>query len=427
MPTIGDELDLLIESVAYRGNGVARVQGMVVFVAGVAPGEQVRVRIAKIRRTYAEAELLSVSAPSSDRILPDCRLPDGSQVPGCVYDHLAYPAECAVKQSQIEGFLRRLPGGASIPFLPPVASPLQCHYRNKIVLHVARFRSNPLPQLGYLGADNRTVVDIPACPLARDPINEALAHFRTSPAFSQLRDGEHLTFRWTRDDGVVAWRGSRDPKDTAILLSGERKDRSFASRLTEQTPFGPVQVPLAGFYQVNPEVADALLRQATNWFVDSGGSGGEVLDFYSGVGVFAIACARAGARQAIGVESGRDAVAAATDNARTHDVRVEFRCQSVGVAAGKLLSECDLTRTTVIVDPPRQGMEPEAVQALTTHPPRTLFYVSCDPATLARDLRPLLAAGYTIRQAQLFDMFPRTAHFETIAWLNAPPRPLSLR
>jgi 23S rRNA (uracil1939-C5)-methyltransferase len=419
MPAVGDELDLAIESVAYLGNGVARHGGMVVFVPGVAPGEQVRARVERVHRTYAEARLIAVSSPSPDRRAPDCRLPDGTHVPGCVYDHLAYPAECAIKQAQLESFLRRLPGCGAVPFPPPVASPLSLHYRNKIVLHVAEVLADRSPSAGYRGDDPRTVVDIPACPLAREPINESLARFRASPAFNRLRTGEHLTFRWTQEDGVVAWSGSRDPQRPVFLLPGTGKTWTSASRLTERAPFGPVQVPLAGFYQVNPEVADALVRQVSLWYGEAGVAG-DVLDFYSGVGVFAIACARAGARRTIGLESGRAAVDAAKDNARTHGVRVEFRCQGVGAAAQKLLAGCDRTRTVVIADPPRQGMEPEAVDAIAAAKPRLLFYVSCDPATLARDLQRLLPAGFTVRQARLFDLFPRTAHFETVVWLDGP-------
>lgn len=419
MPIVGDELDLAIESVAYRGNGVARYEGMVVFVPGVAPGEQVRARIERIHRTYAEARLLAVSTPSPDRRIPDCRLPDGTPVPGCVYDHLAYPAECAIKQSQLEGFLRRLPGGSEILFPPLVASPLSLHYRNKVVLHVVQGVPGGSPSVGYRGDDNRTVVDLPACPLAREAINESLARFRASPSFSDLRTGDHLTFRWTKHDGVIAWSGSRDPKNPSFLMQDVDRTWSSATRLTEQAPFGPVQVPLAGFYQVNPEAADALVRQVSLWFGE-GGDGIDVLDFYSGVGIFAIACARAGARKTVGVESGRAAVDAAKDNARTHGVRVEFRCQGVGSAARSLLAGCDRTRTLVIADPPRQGMESEAVEAVAAAKPRLLFYVSCDPATLARDLRHFLAAGFTVRQARLFDLFPRTAHFETVVWLDGP-------
>ena len=412
MPSPGELLDLTIESIAYRGQGVSRQEGLVIFTAGVAPGERVRVRIGKLRRNYAEAQLLAVQQASPDRIPPCCRIAGGTRVPGCVYDHMAYPAEVALKQRQLEEFLRRLPGGDRIAFAPPVPSPLDTHYRNKIVLHVQRTPRDKLPRLGYVGDDNRTVIDIPACPLARAEINTALAAFRKPGTLRSLRDGESITFRWTAADGVVWWRGDLDgsspvgrpPPDGATPDTPQH-------HLTEQPPPGAVQVPLDGFYQVNPEVATLLVRQVTEWF--AAGRGGDLLDLYSGVGVFAIACARAGAGRVEAIESGRSAVAAAIENARAHGVQATFHCQTMADAARNQFSGFDLSRATVVLDPPRQGMEPDVAQALAAAKPERIFYISCDPATLARDLKILIPAGYALREARLFDMFPRTAHFET--------------
>ena len=394
-----DTLDLSIESVAYRGSGIARLEGMVIFVAGVAPGEKVRARITKLHKNYAEAQLLAVLESSPDRIQPFCRLPNGTRVPGCVYDHLAYPAEVALKQRQAEEFLRRLPGGDALAFAPPVPSPLDRHYRNKIVLHAQRAARDRMPRLGYFGDDNRTVVDIPSCPLARAEINVALAEFRKSDDFSRLRDMQAVTFRWTVADGAGWWRGERPQHDRLI---------------TEGAPFGAVRVPAEGFYQVNPEVASELVRQVVAWFT----AGNDLLDLYCGVGVFAIACAKAGARQVTGIESGRTAVAAAAENARNHGVPATFHCRTMTEAARDGFGGAGLTPATVVVDPPRQGLEPEVTQALATAKPQRIFYISCDPATLTRDLKILLPAGYALRAARVFDMFPRTAHFETAVWME---------
>jgi len=401
--TVGERLDLVVETVVFRGHGLARHAGQVVFVAGTAPGERVRVCVAHLHRRFVEAELVEVLEASPDRCDPCCRLPDGNRVPGCVYDHLAYPAEVALKQRQLDDFLRRLPGGAEMTMLPPLASPRPLHYRNKIVLHAARLPPDQRVLLGYVGDDNRRVLDLPACPLAREPINDALAAFRASEASRRLRHDQQVTFRWTPANGAVWW------TDAAPRVEP----------LTDQAPFGPVQTPADGFYQVNPEVADALVRQVTSWCETSGGAGQPLLDLYCGVGLFAIAGARAGATPVAGVESGRAAVAAAQANARTHGVEASFHCQTVAQSGQLGFDGFPLTGATVIVDPPRQGLEPEAVAALIAGKPPRLCYVSCDPATLTRDLKLLLPAGYALRRAQLFDMFPRTAHFETVVWLEA--------
>ena len=406
---IGDHLDLTIESIAYRGQGVARHEGLVIFVAGVASGERVRVRLEKIHRNYAEARLLAVQESSPERIPPCCRLSAGMRVPGCVYDHLAYPAEVALKQGQLEAFLRRLPGGEAITFTPPYPSPLDRHYRNKIVLHAQRTPRDPLPRLGYFGEDNRTIIDIPACPLARAEINTALAAFRKTTDFRHLRHEDEVTFRWTAADGVVHWRGAAP--DNAL-----GPERAGATCLTEQTPFGNIRVPRDGFYQVNPEVAHALVQQVTQWF--AAGSARDLLDLYCGVGVFALACAKAGAGRVEGIEASRTAVVTALENARAHSVPAIFHCRTMSEARRDNFGNFAMAQATVIVDPPRQGLEPEVAQALASAKPQRILYVSCDPATLTRDLKILLPAGYILREARLFDMFPRTAHFETAVLLE---------
>ena len=404
MITPGDLLDLTVETVAYRGSGIARHEGCVVFVAGVAPGERVRVRVDRLRRNYAEARLLAVLASAPERIAPCCRLADGTRVPGCVYDHLAYPAEVALKHRQAGEFLGLLPGAAGARILPAVPSPADRHYRNKIVLHAQRARRGlPALVLGYLGDDNRTVVDIPACPLACAPINEALAAFRVSREFGRQPDGGSDTFRWTAADGVRRWSGGDAPP---------------AERLTEETPLGPVAVPAGAFHQVNPGLAPALVRQVSEWFGEAGGAGADVLDLYCGVGAFGLACGRAGARRVVGIETGRDAVAAARDNARRHAIPAVFHCRTAAEAAAGGFDGVALGAATVVVDPPRQGLEPAVTAALARLRPARILYVSCDPATLARDLRALLPAGYELRVWRVFDLFPRTAHFETVVWLE---------
>jgi 23S rRNA (uracil1939-C5)-methyltransferase len=406
MPDTAEEFELAIASVAYRGAGVARREGFVFFVPGTAPGERVRARLVRRHSRYAEAALTEVLAPSPDRIAPCCRLADGTRVPGCVYDHLAYPAEVALKQSQAEDFLRRLPGGPAFAFAPPFPSPRALHYRNKLVLHARRLPGEKTPRLGYFGDDNRRVLDLPACPLAREPINAALTAFRAGETFAALRDGQTATFRWTARDGVVRWLDDRLPRDPP--------------RLTEETPCGPLAVPLDGFFQVNPEVAAGIVRQVVAW-VTADGAPERVLDLYCGAGVLALACARAGVRRVAGIESGRAAVAAARANAAALGCAdAVFRCQSAAAAAGRAFDGFVNARTTVVANPPRRGLEPAVARALADSRAPRLVYVACDPATLARDLRPLLAAGFVPRAARVFDLFPRTAHFETAILLDRP-------
>jgi len=403
MLVTGQEIDLTIDSVAYRGSGVARHEGLVVFVPDVAPREHIRVRIVRLRKNYAEGSLIAVLDPSPDRIAHNCCLPNGTPVPGCVYDHLTYPAEVQLKQTQAHEIFRRLPGAESASWLSPVASPRALHYRNKIVLHAQSQLHRQSVSLGYIGEDNRTVVDIPSCPLAHDEINGTLRVWRESGACDKMHTGDSLTLRWTAADGVVAWINNPPP---------------HPPHLTETTPIGPIHVPLDGFYQVNPEVADALVRQVMEWHALYSGQNTHVLDLYCGVGVLGFACAQSGSKRLSGIESGRDAIQVARQNAKHLGIEADFRCQLMTAAAQNRFGGMNPARTTVIVDPPRQGMDPTVVTTLATLRPSLLIYVSCDPVTLARDLKPLVQAGYRLQHARLFDMFPRTAHFETAVCLT---------
>ena len=395
------ETVLTIQDVAYRGSGIARHGGVVVFVPGTLPGEVAKVRITGTGKRYLTGAVVEILKPSADRIAPCCRLADGTRVPGCVYDHAAYGAEVALKDAQLRNFLRKLvtDGGT---FLPPVPSPLPLHYRNKAVFH-AQTGQDGILRAGYLGDDNRTVIDIPRCSLADEEINEAWVRLRKE---GDLHDGDAITFRHTRADGVVSWIGR--PSDKARWL-------------TEESGVGPVLVPPDGFFQVNPQVADALVADVRAWIAEAVREAGatRLLDLYCGVGVFGLAAAKDGIAEVIGVESGRNAVAAARRNARNLGAtRATFHCETVAEAARKGFHCADWSRTIVVVDPPRSGMEQSAAEALAKAGPPAVVHVSCDPATLTRDLGIFAAHGYAVRRARVFDMFPRTLHFETAVLLS---------
>ena len=401
LPTLGCETELTIHDVAYRGSGIARLGGIVVFVPGTLPGEVVKVRITGTGKRYLTGEAVEILKQSSDRIAPCCRLADGTRVPGCVYDHAAYGAEVVLKDAQLRNFLRKLVTDNGT-FLPPVPSPSPLHYRNKAVFHAQTGR-NGILRAGYLADDNRTVIDIPNCPLADEAINEAWTRLRNE---GNLHDGDAITFRHTRADGVVSWVGR--PSDKARWL-------------TEESIVGPVLVPPDGFFQVNPGVADALVAEVRSWIAETAREMGamHLLDLYCGVGVFGLAAAKDGMTEVIGIESGRNAVTAAKRNARALGVaQASFHCETAAEAARKHFHCTDFSRTIAVVDPPRSGMEKSAAEALAEAGPPAVVYVSCDPATLTRDLCIFAAHGYAVRRARVFDMFPRTLHFESAVLLG---------
>ena len=406
MLTIGDTLTADVQALAYGGDGVARRDGRVLFIPESAPGDHLRVRVTQVKKRYARAACLDLITPSPQRMAPCCRVidPDSGEparVPGCCYDHLAYSAEVAAKQQQLEGLLRHLPGTGGLRYEAPFQAPLPLHYRNKITLHAERRPDGMC--VGYRREASHRVLPLTACPLACEAINVLLAKLHTQDGFRDLHDGDAVVLRHTPHDGACWWRAGQIAPE--------------APPLTEASPAGPLQVARDAFYQVNPPVADALVRTVQTWF-QSDQAAPEILDLYCGVGVFGFALMQAGGTRLTGIESGRSAVRDAQRNARALGLKAEFRCAALGHEtldfAGLIRSP---SQTTVLIDPPRDGMAPELAHALATCCARRIFYIACDPATLARDLAVLLQGGYRIARVKLFDMFPRTAHFESLVEL----------
>ncbi len=400
-----------IDTLAFGGAGVARRDGKVIFVPGALPGERVSVEVGRDRKSYAQAMLVRIEAASPERVAPACPLALGGTAdtqdpaaacPGCAYQHLRADAELASKARQLQDLVARVGGMAvsEVAWHAPVASLAPLGYRNKLVLHAAR-TDDGRPVLGYFGHDNRTVLDVPSCPLVHPQIAAQLDALRADPAFRRrLHPGRSWTFRRTERDGVVCWPGRAQRNDTW---------------LREATPYGEVAVPRGGFFQVNPPVGAALARTVEAVLREQAPS--RLIDLYCGCGVFALAAAAAGVGEICGIDSDRSAIAAALDNARAHGrADIRFLAATAEAALPRMLAS--RPDGALLVDPPRAGLAPQVREAILAAPPPLLLYVSCAPDTLARDLCILAAHGYALHWLQLFDMFPRTAHFETLAVLT---------
>lgn len=406
------EITLTIDSVAYRGPGVGRANGCVYFVPGTCQGEVVRARVTTQKKNYGEAQVVAIEKASPERLQhAECtfgRYP----VPGCVYGHMTYEAELKYKQEQLLSFLKRQAKqeNAEALLLEPFASPQHLNYRNKITLHYDRgFKGRPV--LGYFGDDNETVVEVPQCPLAAPEINAELAELREDPRFTRyLGVGGSAIIRYTKKDGVLV----------LPLSVNHRFFEEDYPMLHEQINAGEILVPPRGFYQVNPYVSPKLVEYVMGLVEQI--KPDRLLDMYCGVGVFGLSAAHIGVPAIIGYDSGRDVIGVAQQNAEKLGLNdTKFICGLSAQIADSALRNAKKRggKATVIVDPPRSGLEPEVTAALWEHPVENLIYVSCSPDTLARDLVKLTADGtYSIRSVKLFDMFPRTAHFESVTWLQ---------
>lgn len=404
-------IPLTVDSIAYRGAGVARYENLVHFVPGTCPGEDVLAEIVREKPSFKEARVVQVVKASPDRLgRHDCLVatPEGDiPVPGCVYGHVTYEAELRYKQEQLLSFLSRQGGvkDAAEKLLPSVASPQHLHYRNKITLHAGR-NEHGQQVLGYVGEDNVTVVDILQCPLAVPAINRLLTEIRADLDFwPYLEEARSVILRWTEADGAVV-----------IPVSGDGEART--PPLTENIPeLGQIRVPARGFFQVNPAIGDELFQYVLE--VIESAAPEELIDGYCGVGVFGLSASKRCVRYVQGFDSGRDVIRAANDNARRYGLPTRFFCAYFARVILRVLEQLRTKQRMVVLDPPRAGLEPEVVAALQTHPVEHIVYVSCAPDTQARDLAKLTQDGpYTVVSARLFDMFPRTAHFESVVVLR---------
>ncbi len=400
---------LKVEKNVYGGDGLGRLgDGRVCFVPGAFEGETVLAEIVEQKKRYVKARLAEVVEPSPDRRDP------GAAVPGMVYAAVSYEAEVRMKRDQLANFLQKAAPGAPPPVAVPAPQPLR--YRSKAVYHTER--RNGAWAIGYRTEPEHRVVDVPQDPLACPEINAELPNIRAGvlalltqgakAARQSARAADNVTVRWTPIDGVTWWLGE-PPRGL---------------ELHETTDGRRFRVAAGGFYQVNPPVADLLAKAVREAYAAGAAEAPHVLDLYSGVGVLGLCCLAGGAAAAaepprlVGVESDRAAVASAKRNAEALRVPANFFCERVGASLGRIKAG---PRHTVIADPPRGGMEPNVPGWLANRPARRILYVSCDPATLARDLAAL-AKAYAVRDVRLFDMFPRTARFETLVTLERKER-----
>lgn len=384
----------------YGGDGLGRLgDGRVVFVPGAWAGEQVKAEIVEEKKHFVKARLVEVVERSPER--RDDAV--AGAVPGMVYAGLSKAGECAAKEQQLREFFDR--ARIPAPFVPrsPFPVPTSLHYRNKVVYHFAR--QDGAWMIGYRTEPSHAIVDVTDDPLARPEINAKLPEIRravttllTTGPEAVRRDTArkgNVTIRWTRKTGVKWWVGDA-PKDLV---------------LKETTCGLDFEVPADGFYQVNPEVGEALAQVVVAEYETGRAVAPEVLDLYCGVGVFGLVCRPP---KLLGVESGRQAVAFATRNAAAQKAaQATFRAEQVGRCLKRLPIG---PQTTVIVDPPRGGLEPGVAQGLAASAAPRILYVSCDPATLVRDLCEI-TRSYDVTSVRWFNMFPRTARFETLVTL----------
>jgi 23S rRNA (uracil1939-C5)-methyltransferase len=350
------ETPLVIEQVAFGGQGLGRLaDGKVCFVPGVIPGERVSARIVRERKSYAEAELDKILEASPHRVTPPC--PVFGRCGGCQYQHMTYERQLALKRDQVADVLRRLGGLEGVDVESTVPSVKEFGYRNRVTVHVRR------GVVGFFGERSQRVVDVPHCPIATETVNRLLTELRKA----RPRDGDYPL---------------REP--------GEFR----------------------GFRQVNDFAARALVDVVA----EMAAPGGSLLvDAYCGAGFFA-ARLKSLFGQTVGIEWSADAIRQAREKAGESE---RYLLGDVKLHLPEALETAPAEGTTVLLDPPAEGIDAAVADQIVRRRPARVIYVSCNPSTLARDLRRL-GEVYRVRRVRPIDMFPQTAEIEVATLLELP-------
>ena len=439
-----------ITAMTAEGSGICRIEGMAVFVPGTAVGDRCAVRIVKVLRKYAFGRLEKLLAPSPDRIAPDC--PVAAQCGGCVYRHIRYEAELRIKTQRVRDALERIGGLQDFQMEPILAAPDRCRYRNKCQLPIGLSKDGAL-QLGFYAVNSHRIVNTESCLLQPEAFDRAAAAFRRWYAVSgesvydeASHSGvlRHLYMRRGEMSGemmvcvvangaalheealLVEMLREAVPEITGVLLNINREKTNVVLGKTCRTLWGKdtitdtlcglaFEIAPHAFYQVNRTQAERLYGKAAEY---AGLTGAEtLLDLYCGTGTIGLSMAK-NAKKLIGAEI----VPAAVENARRNAERnaiqnAEFLCADAAEAA-RILFERGEKPDVIVINPPRKGCDSALIATIAAMRPKRVVYVSCDPATLARDLKLFGESGYKTETVTPADMFPGTAHVETVVLLS---------
>ena len=443
-PRPGDEVDVTVDTLAYGGKGVGRLEGYVVFVQGALPGDRVRARVEKSKRAYAEARVVSVLQPAPDRIEPV------AHHPGAPWQVLPYERQLEVKAAQVEEALRRLGRLDGFEMEPIVPAVQQWRYRNKLEYSFGEGADGELICGFHAPGRFDQIVPVHDMKLASERSNELREQVLAVCREAKLPPWNRRTRRgFLRNLVIREGRGSGQFQVRLVTSAGKLPVEALRERveadgvwwtqtegLGESTAGGKSQL-LAGnpqledrlgdlrflispeaFFQTNTEMAETLYRVAVD-YAQLGGTE-RVYDLYCGIGTIALTMAPR-ARSVHGLEIVEDAIQDAAENARLNEIdNASFYAGDVRTSLRDLVTEVGRP-DVVVVDPPRAGLSQKVVRRIIEAQPKRIVYVSCNPTTLAPNARQLVDdGGYELKRVVPVDMFPQTPHIESVALLEKP-------
>ena len=438
-----EELELTIDSVTLEGAGVGRVDGFALFVPGALAGERVRVHVIKVTASYAVGKLMEVVEPSPHRMEPRC--PVYAKCGGCAFGHVTYEEELRIKERHVADALTRLGGLKEVPLRPILGMGQPERYRNKGAFPYGM--TDKGPAFGFYAPRSHRLVPVKDCLIEQERVCRAVNAIQTWAEQNHITPYDegtgkgclrHAVARVTTSGelmAVIVTRGDLPHKKELIdamsfadSVYWNRNDRNtnviFGDRFTQLSGRPTLRETLCGldfevsprsFLQVNPVQTPRLYGAALELLSPQPYE--TVADVYCGIGTISLLLARQ-AGKVIGIEVVPEAVENAQENAARNGIQnASFLCAPAEEALPKLVAQGQ-TIDCLTVDPPRKGCDPQVIDAILASGAKRMVYVSCNPATLARDVKLLTAGGFTVQTVQPVDMFPRCGHVETVVLLT---------
>ncbi|MBO4897155.1 MAG: 23S rRNA (uracil(1939)-C(5))-methyltransferase RlmD [Clostridia bacterium] len=430
------------------GEGIAKIDGFAVFVPFAAKGDRIKLKILKANKNYGFGKVLEILKPSDDRKIPDCTA--FGKCGGCTMQHLNYAAQLIYKREKVYEALKRI-GGAEVEVMPCTPSPEVLSYRNKISAPVCTLDGKT--ETGFYAPHSHRVIPCDSCVLQDKVFYEIIetvkAHMDKYGIVSYDEENHkgnvrHIYIRRgakTRETmvSVVSAKGklkeegelvsslvnvcpgiksiiiNENRKKTNVILGDKYRVIYGNDYITDTLCGKEFKIHHNSFYQINSCLTELLYKKGEELLGDL--SGKTVLDIYCGIGTISLTCA-ANADKIIGIEYVKEAAENAKENAALNGMKnAEFYAGDASEVMEKL-SKDGIKADAVILDPPRKGCDEKLLKTVADLKPEKILYISCNPATLARDMKYLSSFGYTADTAYPFDMFPQTAHVETIVRLS---------
>lgn len=445
---VNDITELEITGLGSSGEGVGKAQGFTVFVKGALPGETVRVKLFQVKKSYASGSIIEILKASPQRVEPPC--PFYKDCGGCQLQHLSYEGQLAVKRQQVKDALERIGHIEGCEVLPVIGMAAPWHYRNKMQFPAAK--TDGKIQIGCYAALTHNVIDIDDCIIQKQANNKIMQVVRRwmqqfniaaydettgkgvvrhvmgrvgvktgdvmaviiTACYDIPHAGELVTMLKSEVGGLKSIVQNINKKRTNIIMGG--KNRVLYGKSTIKDKLGHLKFNISplSFFQVNSEQTEKLYAAALYF---AGLNGGEtVIDCYCGTGTISLYLAQK-AGKVYGIEIVEPAIKDANANAAANNIsNAQFICGDAAVEMPALLAQ-GVKPDVVLLDPPRAGCDKKVLAAIAQVKPQKVVYVSCNPASLARDMAFLTQNGYKAVKAQPVDMFPMTHHVETVAEL----------